>query len=57
LYLQAVKLGHAPARGLLPRLLYLLSFDNDIVVTPEAQAQLAAQGHSSGPAWKNVVRA
>ncbi len=52
-----MKLGHAPARGLLPRLLYLLSFDNDIVVTPEAQAQLAAQGHSSGPAWKNVVRA
>ncbi|KAF5841324.1 hypothetical protein DUNSADRAFT_13399 [Dunaliella salina] len=52
----AVKLGHAPARGLLPRLLYLLSFDNNITAPPEMQAQLMAQGASPGP-WLNVVEA
>lgn len=52
--LQAVKLGHAPARGLLPRLLYLLSFDNNITASQEVQAQLMAQGAPPGP-WLNVV--
>jgi len=52
--LQSIKLGHAPARALIPRLLYLLSFDNNIVASPEAQARLAAQGAAAGP-WLNVV--
>jgi hypothetical protein len=39
---------------LIPRLLYLLSFDNNVAVSPEMQPQLAAQGVPLGP-WTNVV--
>ncbi|KAL6746236.1 hypothetical protein V8C86DRAFT_2445362, partial [Haematococcus lacustris] len=51
-YVQGVRLGSASARALLPRLLHLLSFDND-----SSAAQTSAWHANGGPAsgWSQLV--